>query len=170
MISCSTYMIIWSCIMVIWYMNLYDYMILYVLIFLSVSELICLQLEKRACLGRDACSARCEARVSCWRELCTVFVLEGTQAARMKKIDCVFVCPLLQYTTYIFVGFYATKHPQVDSVQKSYAQVIAMQPGPVRPTSKTGVWENNLFDRLLCGNNRSQAARVAQPPARQTWG
>ena len=95
------WLIIWSCIMVIRSLWLYDRICTFILV--SVRTDMSPIFSTRACLGRYACSARCEARVS-WRGLCTVFVLEGTPAARMKKMDYVFVCPLLQYTAHIFVG------------------------------------------------------------------
>ena len=135
--------------MVIWYMNLYDYMILYVLIFLSVSELICLQLEKRACLGRYACSARCEARVSCWRELCTVFVLEGTPAARMKKIDYVLYVHCYSIPPIFLLAFMLQSIHKWKPFRNPMA-VIAMQPGPSDPSdsdchasARQHVWRNH---------------------------
>ena len=155
MISCSTYMIILSCIMVIWYMNLYDYMIFYVLIFLSVSELNMSPTGEKGLSGM----LRLQCTLWSWGFLLTwalySFCSGRDTGCKNEEDRLCIVCPLLQYTAYIFVGFYATKHPQVEAVQKSYA-VIAMQPGPSDPSDSD------------C-HASSQAARVAQPPARQTW-
>ena len=60
----------------------------------------------KGCLGQQGLCGTIvkldEARISCWNELCTLFVFEGTPVARTQEIDCVFGCPL-PITVYVSI-------------------------------------------------------------------
>ena len=84
----------------------------YVLLVLSVSELLCLQLDEMFVWDNAFAVdfGKLAFLVDVSSILYSVFILEGRPVARMQMIDYAFGCPLLQYTTYMCVGSFATKH------------------------------------------------------------